>query len=448
MKYLIIKNACLINNNKRFNADVLIKNKTIEKIDRNINTKNLNVKEIDAENLFMIPGLIDSHVHFREPGLTSKATIYTESRAAATGGITSFIDMPNTVPPTKKYDDFLNKCNIAKLTSAINYSFYVLVANDNYDEIMNLNHREVPGLKIFLGSSTGNLANKDTESIEKVFANTPLLILAHCEDDAIINKNLELYKNKYKDLNFPYNIHKLIRDDEACYVASLMAANMAEKYSTRLHIVHISTEKELSLLKKGENLKGKNITGEVCVHHLFFSEDDYKKLGNLIKWNPSIKSKLDKEALQKALRDNLIDTIATDHAPHLLHEKQQPYLQAPSGAPLVQHALPILLELSLDNKITMETIVAKFAHNVAKLFNIEKRGFLEEGYYADIALFSLHDSFKVDSLSNIKYKCQWSPVDKYTFRSKICYTIVNGEIIYDGNNIYDNNNAAMQLKFN
>lgn len=448
MKYLIIKNACLINNDKRFNADVLVKNKMIEKIDKNINTKNLNVKEINADKLFMIPGLIDSHVHFREPGLTNKATIYTESRAAAAGGITSFIDMPNTIPPTKTYDDFLNKCNIAKLSSAINYSFYVLMANDNYDAIMKLKNSEVPGLKIFLGSSTGNLANKDTEVIEKVFANTPLLILAHCEDDAIINKNLELYKSKYPDLKFPYNIHNLIRDDEACYRASLKAVNMAEKHSARLHIVHISTERELSLLKKSDDINQKNITGEVCVHHLFFSEEDYQELGNLIKWNPSIKSKLDREALQKAVNDNIIDTIATDHAPHLLTEKQQAYLQAPSGAPLVQHALQILLELAIDDKITMEKIVAKFAHNVAKLFNIEKRGFLEEGYYADIALFSLHDSFKVDSSSNIRYKCQWSPVDQYTFRSKICYTIVNGGIIYDGQNVYDNNNTAMQLKFN
>jgi dihydroorotase len=427
MSSILIRSATLVNENKIFVADVLVKDGFIEKIDKHIDAKA--DEEINAEGLHLFPGWIDDQVHFREPGLTHKATIYSESRAAVAGGITSFMEMPNTVPNTLTKKLLEDKYQIAAKNSLANYSFYMGASNDNLEEVLRTDIKNVCGIKVFMGSSTGNMLVDSPKTLEALFANSPMLIATHCEDEATIKKNLEYYKYLLGD-NIPVTLHPMIRSEVACYLSSSMAVKLAKKYNTRLHILHISTEKETHLFNNSIPLSEKRITAEACVHHLWFTDKDYARLGNLIKWNPAIKTQKDRDAILKAVLNDSIDVIATDHAPHTIEEKAQSYLQAPSGGPLVQHALPAMLELYHQNKISLEMIVQKMAHNVAICFQVEKRGFIREGYWADLVLVNLDKPWKVRK-ENILYLCKWSPFEDVTFRSTIEKTIVSGSVVLD-----------------
>jgi dihydroorotase len=404
-----------------------------------------NYKIIDAEGLHLFPGLIDDQVHFREPGLTHKADIYSESRAAVAGGITSFMEMPNTSPPTLTQELLEQKYQIAEEKSIANYSFFMGASNDNLEEVLKTNPRNVCGVKIFMGSSTGNMLVDNTETLKELFSQCKMLIATHCEDEATIRHNSSVYKEKYGD-NVPIEFHPAIRNEEACYKSSSMAAELAAKHSTRLHILHISTEKELSLFSNKHPLSEKKITSEACIHHLWFSEDDYKTKGTLIKWNPAVKKASDREAIIKAVNDNRIDVIATDHAPHTIEEKQNSYFKAPSGGPLVQHSLVALLELYKQGKFSLEKIAEKASHSVADLFRIEKRGYIRKGYYADLVLVNLNSPWRVEK-SNLLYKCKWSPFENTTFSSKITHTFVNGSLVYENGKINDNI-GGQRLLFN
>jgi dihydroorotase len=433
MSSILIKSATVVNENKQFVADLFVKDGFIERIDQHINV--VADKEINAEGLYLFPGCIDDQVHFREPGLTHKATIYSESRAAVAGGITSFMEMPNTVPNTLTQQLLEDKYQIASRTSLANYSFYMGASNDNLDEVLKTDARNVCGVKVFMGSSTGNMLVDNPKTLENIFARSPMLIAVHCEDEATIRRNLIYYKDLLGE-NIPVELHPKIRSEEACYRSSSMAVSLAKKYKTRLHILHISTEKETHLFINSIPLKDKRITAEACIHHLWFSDKDYKTKGNLIKWNPAIKTEEDRAGILKAVLDGRIDVIATDHAPHTLEEKSQPYLQAPSGGPLVQHALPAMLELYHQGKITLEKIAEKMAHNVADCFQIEKRGFVREGYWADLVLADLNNPWEVNK-DNILYKCKWSPFEDTVFRSKIIKTIVSGNIVWDNGQLIE-----------
>src|SRR5665213_182686 len=433
MSSILIKSATIVNENKQFVADVLVRDGLIEKIDKSI-TANAD-KEINAAGLHLLPGCIDDQVHFREPGLTHKATIATESRAAVAGGITSFMEMPNTVPNTLTRELLEEKYQIAASTSPANFSFYMGGSNDNLDEVLRTDTANVCGVKVFMGSSTGNMLVDNPVTLEQIFAQSPMLVATHCEDEATIQGNLAHYKQLLGE-NIPVKLHPKIRSEKACYLSSSMAVDLAKKHNTRLHILHISTEKETYLFDNSIPLKEKRITAEACIHHLWFTDKDYETRGNLIKWNPAVKTMGDRDGILKAVLNGRIDVIATDHAPHTFDEKSQTYLKAPSGGPLVQHALPAMLELYHQSKITLEQIAEKMAHNVADCFQIEKRGFIREGYWADLVLVDLSDPWKV-TRDNILYKCKWSPFEGTTFQSKVAYTVVSGNLVWDNGKLVE-----------
>lgn len=439
----LIKNALLVNENESLLLSVLIENKIIKSIIPDGNKLPEADIVIDATGLLLLPGIIDDQVHFREPGLTSKADIASESAAAAAGGVTSFIEMPNTNPSTTTNALLKQKLKIAEASSIVNYSFMLGATNENIEEIKNTDKSEVAGIKMFLGSSTGNLLVDNNQSIENILSSTSHVVAAHCEDDEIINRNLAIFKEKYGD-NIPTENHPQIRSAEACYKSSSNAVNIANKTGGRLHIFHLSTAKEIELLSD-KPLKNKKITGEVCVHHLWFNDSHYKKLGNLIKWNPAIKTEIDRLALIKALKDGKIDIVATDHAPHLIEEKNQPYTKSPSGAPMVQHSLIVMLELAAQNYFSVPDIVKWMCHNPAELFGIAKRGYIREGYFADLVLVNPSKPTTVEK-NNLFYKCKWSPLEGETFKNSVHTTFVNGKIVYQNGKIIANN-AAMKIEF-
>ena len=424
----LIKNANVVNEGQIFKSDVLIENEVISKIAQHIEVVD-GLQVIDAEGQYLLPGMIDDQVHFREPGLTHKANIETESRAAVAGGITTFIEMPNTLPQATTQDLLEDKFEIAKKTSYANYSFMFGGTNDNLEELLKTDPKHVAGIKLFLGSSTGNMLVDNEEVLEKIFSSTKMLISVHCEDESTIKKNTEIYKKQYGDA-IPMRYHPIIRSEEACYLSSSKAIALAKKTGARLHVFHLSTEKETHLFRNDIPLEEKKITAEVCIHHLWFTDNDYEEKGTHIKWKPAVKTEKDKEGLWKALLDDRIDVIATDHAPHTREEKAQVYTKAPSGGPLVQHAVTALLEKVKEGVISIEKVVEKMSHNPAKLFNIEKRGFIKEGYFADLVLVNDNAHWTV-SKDNLLYKCGWSPFEGVTFSSKITHTFVNGCLLYN-----------------
>lgn len=438
---VLIKNALIVNEGVSQVKDVLIKNGHIERIDSHIPATS-GYREINAEGLHLLPGVIDDQVHFREPGLTHKATIATESRAAIAGGVTSFMEMPNTNPPALTQEELEKKYSIAAATSPANYSFFMGVSNNNADEVLRTNDKkkDVCGVKIFMGSSTGDMLVDNYLTLGKIFSESELLIATHCEDENIINAN----KVKYADADNA-SFHPLIRDVDACFESSFSAVQLAKRYNTRLHILHISTAKELQLFTNLFPLTDKRITSEVCVHHLHFTADDYEAYGNLIKCNPAIKSRENKAALWEALLDDRLDIIATDHAPHTWEEKQLPYQKAPSGVPLVQHSLLLMLEYVKQGKITIEKVVQKMCHAPAQCFQISRRGYIREGYHADLVLVDMNDKTKVTK-ENILYKCGWSPFEGYTFPASVKMTLVNGEIAYENGKVIDGQ-CGQRLKF-
>jgi dihydroorotase len=445
MSLTLIKNAQIVNEGKIVEGDVLIDGEFIVDIDSSISSKSANTTVIDAEGKYLIPGVIDDQVHFREPGLTHKATIKSESKAAIAGGITSFIEMPNTVPQATTQELLDQKFKIASNSSYANYSFMFGGTNDNLDELLKTDPTNVAGIKLFLGSSTGNMLVDNEEVLEKIFSSTKMLIAVHCEDEATIKKNLETYLKEYGD-DIPFNLHPKIRSEEACYLSSSKAIKLAKKTGARLHVFHLSTAKETALFTNKIPIEKKQITAEVCVHHLWFDEQDYENKGTFIKWNPAIKTKKDKEGLWKALLEDKIDVIASDHAPHTKEEKQQVYTKAPSGGPLVQHALPALLQAHRQGKISIEKIIEKMCHNPAKIFKIEKRGFIKKGYYADLVLVDISSPWTVTK-ENILYKCGWSPFEGTTFYSKITHTFVNGHLAFH-NGVFHNTIKGKRLLFN
>lgn len=443
MKYLI-KNATLVNEGEINCCDVLIENGFITKIERQIENK-INAKEINAEGLHLLPGAIDDQVHFREPGLTHKGEIYTEAKAAVAGGVTSFMEMPNTVPSAVTVEKLESKYNRASQCSLANYSFFMGTTNTNIEEILKVDYSKVCGVKIFMGSSTGDMLVDDPKALEAVFSKVKALIATHCEDDPLIKASQKRIIEEYGE-NIESYFHPIIRNDEACYKSSSFAVDLAKKHKTRLHVLHISTAKELSLFSNKIPLKDKLITAEACIHHLWFSDEDYKTKGNFIKWNPSVKTAFDREKIFEAVLNNTIDVIATDHAPHTLEEKNLPYLKAPSGGPLVQHSVIAMLDFYHQQKISLEKIVQKMSHNVADLFRIENRGYIREGYFADLVLVNLNKPTNV-SKSNLLYKCGWSPFEGHSFKSSVEKTFVNGHLVYD-NGVFDESRYGERMLFN
>ena len=434
----LIKDATIINEGIRYKGSVLINNDKIEKVFPHIVPTNFDlsdIKVVDASNLLLMPGVIDDQVHFREPGLTQKADITSESRAAVAGGVTTYMEMPNTNPQTTNQIELEAKYTRAADVSAANYSFYMGATNDNLDEVLKTDPTQVCGIKVFMGSSTGNMLVDDAKTLSEIFKNAPTLIATHCEDEATIQKNIEIARNRYGE-NVPISRHCHIRNDEACYRSSSKAVELAAKYNTRLHVLHLSSAKEMELFEKGK-VADKNITAEVCVHHLWFDERDYIDYGTRIKWNPAIKSTKDKEALWEALLSDKIDVIATDHAPHTLEEKNNSYFKAPSGGPLVQHSLVAMLELSKKGLITVEKVIEKMCHTPADLFRINKRGYIREGYFADLVLVDPNKSWMV-APENILYKCGWSPFQKQLFSNKVISTYVNGSRVFHNGKINPN----------
>ena len=428
MSTFLIRNAKIVNEGVVFEGDILIENEFIKEIAQKISPKSSECIIIDADGSYVIPGAIDDQVHFREPGLTHKGTIESESKAAVAGGITSFIEQPNTVPNAVTQELLEDKYEIASKTSYANYSFMMGGTNDNLEEILKTNPRNVAGIKLFLGSSTGNMLVDNEEVLEKIFSSTKMLIAVHCEDEGTIKANLEKYKAEYGD-DIPMKYHHLIRSAEACYISSSKAIELAKKTGARLHVFHLSTAKEMDLFTNKIPLEEKQITAEVCIHHLWFTDADYEKKGAFIKWNPAVKTQEDKDALWKALLDDRIDVIATDHAPHTLEEKLNPYVTCPSGGPLVQHAVVAMFEKHHQGKISVEKIVEKMCHNPAKIFKIEKRGFIREGYFADIAIVNAYLPWNVKK-ENILAKCGWSPFEGFNFKSRITHTFVNGNLVF------------------
>ncbi|NNK18699.1 MAG: dihydroorotase [Maribacter sp.] len=443
MGEILIKNAKIVNANKIFESDILLDNELIVRIDRDISNDNARV--IDVDGNYLLPGIIDDQVHFREPGLTHKGDIASESRAAIAGGITSFMEQPNTNPQTTTIEKLEEKFARAADTSYANYSFLFGGTNDNLEELKRLDKNACSGVKLFLGSSTGNMLVDNEEVIEKIFRNTEMVISAHCEDETTIKKNLANYIEQYGD-DIPVKYHPLIRSAEACYLSSSKAIALAKKTGARFHVFHLSTGIETDLFRNDIPLEQKKITAEVCIHHLWFSDKDYDSKGTLIKWNPAVKTAEDRSKLWDALLDDRIDVIATDHAPHTLEEKDNIYTQAPSGGPLVQHALPAMLEKYHQGVISLEKIVEKMCHNPAKLFQINNRGFVKEGFFADLAVVNLNDSWKVSN-ENIAYKCGWSPFEEYTFKSKVSHTFLNGHLAYEKGRFSTQRNAK-RLTFN
>jgi len=446
MQNYLIKNAQVVNEGRIITSDVLIKNSRIEKIGELITQADSTVKEINGEGKYLLPGAIDDQVHFREPGLTHKATIYTEAKAAVAGGVTSFMEMPNTIPNALSQELLENKYSIASKTSLANYSFFMGTSNNNADEVLKTNdkRKDVCGIKIFMGSSTGNMLVDSPNTLDKIFRESEVLIATHCEDERIIKENLEKIKREKRELTAAD--HPIIRNEDVCYESSLLAIQIAKKYNTRLHILHISTEKELLLFTNMFPLKEKRITAEVCVHHLHFTSEDYARLGYKIKCNPAIKAPHNREGLWNALLDDRLDVIATDHAPHTLEEKNEPYEKAHAGLPLVQHSVLLMLHYYKQGKISLEKIVEKMSHAVADCFQIKDRGYIREGCFADLVLVDMKQQTKV-SKENILYKCGWSPLEGFEFPATITHTFVNGHLVY-GNGIWDESNKGMRLSFN
>lgn len=443
MKTLIL-NARIVNENDIKELDLLIENGLITQIEKDLQHKGVD-EIIDAENLYLLPGIIDDQVHFREPGLTQKATIATESQAAVTGGVTSFMEMPNVVPPTTNMEAIKQKISIAQSTSFANFSFYIGATNDNITDLLALDDQLVCGVKVFMGASTGSLLVDDINALHSIFSSVKVPIVTHCEDNKTILENYHKAKAKYGD-EIPVSMHPSIRSADACEKSTRLAISLAQEYGSDLHVLHISTAQELKLFSNAP-IEEKRITAEVCVHHLWFNQDDYSKLGNLIKCNPAIKTKFDQQALIEAVNSNKLDIIATDHAPHTIEEKMGNYSKAPAGIPLVQHSLLSLIDHFKKGKLTLETIVEKACHNPAIRFAVKDRGFIREGYHADLVLINLNKSTTV-SKDNILYKCGWSPFLEHTFQSKIEKTIVNGRVIYDGKNVIASNRLVFPLKFN
>lgn len=443
MKYLI-KNATIINEDEIFNSDLLMEDGFISRIDRVIDNKH-NAKEIDAQGLHLMPGAIDDQVHFREPGLTHKGEIYTEAKAAVAGGVTSFMEQPNTNPPAITQVELEKKYARAAQCSLANYSFLMGTTNENIEELLKVDYSKVAGVKIFMGSSTGNMLVDNLNTLDNVFSKVDAIIVTHCEDDVMIKEKQKKIIEEYGE-DIPAYFHPIIRNDEACFKSSSYAVNLAKKHNTRLHVFHISTAKELSLFTNKIPLKEKRITSEVCIHHLWFSDEDYKTKGNFIKWNPSVKTAYDREKLFEAMLDGTLDVVATDHAPHTIEEKSQSYLKAPSGGPLVQHSVLAMLDFYHNKKISLEMIAKKMCHNVADLFKIENRGYIREGYAADIVLFDLNKPTEVTK-KNLLYKCGWSPFEGHNFKSSINKTFVNGNLVYD-NGVINENSLGQRLLFN
>lgn len=443
---ILIKNALIVNEGNQFNGSLLIENGKISEIFKSSGSLNISEvdKEIDASGKLLLPGIIDDQVHFRDPGLTHKGDFYSESRAAVAGGITSVMEMPNTNPQTTTKKQLDEKLRMASEKSFTNYSFYFGATNENIDEILNVEKDKVCGLKVFMGSSTGNMLVNDPAILEKIFSSFKGLVAVHCEDEETIRRNTEIFKQKYGD-NIPIKCHPEIRSEDACYLSSSLAVKLAKRHNTRLHILHLSTAKELELFQSDIPAREKRITVEVCVHHLWFDENDYKEKGTYIKWNPAIKKSTDKKALLNAINENKIDIIATDHAPHTIEEKNNSYLKAPSGGPLVQHSLVAMLELNRKGKISLEKIVEKMCHAPADLFHIKNRGYIRKGYWADLVLIEPDSAWEVDT-NNILYKCGWSPFEGQLFHSKVSATIINGNLVYYKDKI-DESHRGLPLKF-
>lgn len=436
MQKYLIKNINIVNENKIVTADVLIDGERIKKIEPQITQIDSNYTEINGEAKYLFPGVIDDQVHFREPGLTHKANIYTESRAAVAGGTTSFMEMPNTVPAALTQELLEDKYAIAAQTSLANYSFFMGTSNDNADEVLKTNDRknDICGIKIFMGASTGNLLVDNYLTIDKIFRESEVLIATHCEEESVIKENYQRIKAAKRELQ-PSD-HPLIRDEDACFESSFKAVQLAKKHNTRLHILHISTEKELQLFTNLFPIKDKRITSEVCVHHLHFTADDYDRLGYRIKCNPAIKAHHNKEALWKALLDDRLDIIATDHAPHLSTEKEGPYEHAHAGLPLVQHSLLMMLHYHKQGRISLEKIAEKMSHAVAECFQISQRGYIREGYYADLVIVDLDKAYTVSG-KNILYKCGWSPLEETSFSSSVTHTFVSGNLVYEDGRVIE-----------
>lgn len=443
MKTILIRNAAIVNEGVTTFGDLLISKGRIERVGGKIETKG-KAEELNAEGLHLLPGVIDDQVHFREPGLTHKADLFTESRAAIAGGITSVMEMPNTVPHTLTQQLLEEKYTMGAAKSLTNYSFYMGVSNDNLDEVLRTDEENVCGIKIFMGASTGNMLVDNPTTLESVFSLSPMLIATHCEDENTIRKNTEMYKSKFGD-NIPLKYHPVIRSEEACYHSSSYAVSLAKKHGTRLHVLHISTGRETELFDNSTPLPQKKITSEACIHHLWFCNEDYDRLGNFIKWNPAIKTAADRESIRKALLEDRIDVIATDHAPHTLEEKQQVYTKAPSGGPLVQHALPAMLEMVRQHIISLEKVVEKMSHAPAICFRLKDRGFIREGYFADLVLVDLNHKWKV-TRDNLLYKCRWSPFEGTVFSASVMHTFVNGQHVYNSG-VIDDSVRGMRLSF-
>ena len=447
MSAYFLKNATLVDEGKQYKADILIEDERITKIIEE--GEELSIPKdcisIDLSGKYIFPGIIDDQVHFRDPGLTHKGDLETESKAAVAGGVTSFMDMPNTIPNVLSQKVLEEKYSAAEGRSWANYSFYMGVSNDNAEEVLKTNPQTVCGIKIFLGASTGNMLVDNKETLEKIFAENNMLIAVHCEDENTIQRNLEAAKAKYGN-DIPLSEHPFIRSEEACYLSSSFAVNLAKKHNTRLHILHLSTAKEMALFNNDKPLEEKKITAEVCMHHLWFSEKDYETKAEFIKWNPAIKKQSDADALLTALLDDKIDVVATDHAPHTFEEKANIYTKAASGGPMVQHSLVLLLEMMHQGKISLEKVVEKMCHAPAILFQIKDRGFIREGYYADLAIVDLNDPWKVLP-ENIHYKCGWSPLTGQHLKSKVVGTFVNGQLVYD-NGEFLSKGQGKRLAFN
>lgn len=444
MSSILIVNAKIVNEGKIVEGDVLIQGQRIAQIASNISADNVS-KVIDANGKYLLPGVIDDQVHFREPGLTQKGNIYTESRAAVAGGITSFMEMPNTVPNTVTQELLAEKYETGKQDSLANYSFYFGATNDNLEEVLKTDKKNVCGIKVFMGSSTGNMLVDDQKTLEGIFSKVDMLIATHCEDETTIRKNTELFRQKYGE-DVPFEKHPDIRSREACYLSSSMAVELAKKHNTKLHILHISTAEEVELFDNSIPLSQKRITAEACIHHLWFSAEDYKEKQSFIKWNPAVKLKSDKEAILNGILIGKIDVMATDHAPHTRDEKMNSYFKAPSGGPLVQHSLVAAYEMTRQGKLSIEKVVEKMCHDPAILFNIADRGYIREDYFADLVLVDPNQHWIVDK-SNILYKCGWSPFEGQDFSSQVTHTIVSGHLAYE-NGVFDEGKRGMRLAFN
>lgn len=444
MNYLI-KNAQIVNEGRTFAGSVFVKDGMIHKVSEGEIDIPADVVVIDAKEKFLLPGVIDDQVHFRDPGLTKKGDLYTESKAAVAGGVTSFMEMPNTIPNTLTQELLEDKYQLAAQKSLANYSFYMGASNNNLDEVVKTNPQNVCGIKVFMGASTGNMLVDDPGTLDGIFKHAPCLVAVHCEDEAIIRKNTEDARKKYGE-NVPINLHPEIRSAEACYKSSSFAVALAKKHNTRLHVLHLSTGRETELFRNDIPLKEKRITAEVCIHHLWFSAEDYAKKGTFIKWNPAIKSIGDKKELFDAMLDDRLDVIATDHAPHTFSEKQNSYFKAPSGGPMVQHSLVAMMEFYNRGKITIEKVVEKMCHAPADCFNVDKRGYIKEGFHADLVIVDANKPWRV-AKSNVLYKCGWSPLEGFTFNSSLVCTFVNGNLVYK-RGVFDEQHKGQRLLFN